>query len=291
MGKKLTEEQKAARKATRDANQRKKDEAYRLRLIEAEIENKRREIAMHPERIPTIQFEVGDRVTYGRHHKTEILEVFDNYTFYHIRNFGQHSVYGNLEDYEDFQYVFWHQLEPLRTKEKDDKISSFKQEERIRLSYYQSDISALIHCYYSGVDTNPDYQRGNVWNDDDKKSLLDSIFNNIDIGKFSFIKLDYDYARKYYLLEILDGKQRLLTLVDFFENRFKYNGRYFKDLSWKDQRHFRGYSISYGETRDIPTQTDRYEYFLKLNTGGKPVAESHLNKVREMWKNAKKESK
>ena len=34
-----------------------------------------------------------------------------------------------------------------------------------------------------------------------------------------------------------------------------------------------------------------YEYFLKLNTGGKPVEESHLNKVRELLNNAKKTNK
>ena len=38
---------------------------------------------------------------------------------------------------------------------------------------------------------NPDYQRGLVWDEENKTLLLNSIFNNIEIGKFSFIKLNY----------------------------------------------------------------------------------------------------
>ena len=79
---------------------------------------------------------------------------------------------------------------------------------------------------------NPDYQRDYVWELSDKQLLIDSIFNNIDIGKFAFIHLDYKTWNKTgYAYEILDGKQRLKTIIDFYENRFSYKGIYYNDLS------------------------------------------------------------
>ena len=64
--------------------------------------------------------------------------------------------------------------------------------------------------------------RGNVWDIEDKVKLIDSIFNNIDVGKFAFIKVPYkDNSPSY---ECLDGKQRVTALIEFYEGRFEYKG-------------------------------------------------------------------
>lgn len=294
--KKLTEEEKAARKIKRDANKKEKErleEIERKQICEEQaLQRNRESLEYYPDRNPTIFYKVGQRVEYGSHDKTEILEVIDDGKMYKIRNFGFHEVYGKSLPYDGTQYVLWHELNPLRTSEQKMAPPLFKKEEDIRISYYQNSISSILHRYHhSGVDINPDYQRGNVWEMEDKIKLLDSIFNNIDIGKFTFIELPYDRKRNTPHVEILDGKQRLMAIVDFYENRYKYNGYYFKDLHVNDQHHFRGYNTVFGDVMEYPTQDQKYEYFLKLNTGGKPVEESHLNKVRELLNNAKKTNK
>jgi uncharacterized protein with ParB-like and HNH nuclease domain len=68
---------------------------------------------------------------------------------------------------------------------------------------------------------NPDYQRDLVWSLEDKVNLIDSIYNDIEIGRFAFIKTDYsknnfDFDKDFYW-EILDGKQRISAIIDFFE--------------------------------------------------------------------------
>lgn len=71
----------------------------------------------------------------------------------------------------------------------------------------------------------PDYQRDYVWADKDKEYLLDSIFSKLDIGKFVLVEQDSKvWFETHNMYEILDGKQRLSTLVAFYENRIPYHG-------------------------------------------------------------------
>lgn len=120
-----------------------------------------------------------------------------------------------------------------------------------------------------------------MWDFDDKVKLIDSIFNNVDIGKFVLINRPYKTGQKSY--EILDGKQRLLALIEFFENRFEYKGVMFKDLSFTDKTHFENYSISWCDVKDEITKKQKYQYFLKLNIGGKPVDKKHIAMVQQLY--------
>ena len=69
-------------------------------------------------------------------------------------------------------------------------------------------------AYHRGLIDNPDYQRGYVWTLEDKQKLIQSIFNRADIGKFVFIE-DENYRE--YRLEVIDGKQRLRAILDYYE--------------------------------------------------------------------------
>lgn len=146
------------------------------------------------------------------------------------------------------------------------------------------DVSGLLSMVlsgYAGVDFTPDYQRDYVWTLEDKVKLIDSIFNNVTIGLFVFADLPYKDDDKQY--EVIDGKQRLTALVDFFEDRFQYNGVYFSELSDGDICHFESYGVSIGILKE-PTEKEKYAAFLAVNTLGKVMDESHLEGVREKYK-------
>jgi uncharacterized protein with ParB-like and HNH nuclease domain len=132
--------------------------------------------------------------------------------------------------------------------------------------------------YFFGVNFEPDYQRDYVWELEDKIALIDSIFNNVDIGKFAFIKKGYSED---YLYEVLDGKQRMRAILDFYEDRFQYKGFYYSDLSYEDQCHINYYNINVAEASEM-TKEQTLRYFLMLNTGGKQMAKEQLEKVRHM---------
>ena len=81
--------------------------------------------------------------------------------------------------------------------------------------------------------------------------------------------------------EILDGKQRLSTLIEFYENKLAYKGKYFNDLSGKDKGVFRNHMVSVAEVNETDKKTV-LKYFLMLNRTGKAMDKTHLKVVEDM---------
>lgn len=241
----------------------------------------------HIPKNPTYFHNVDDKVDYGNTKETTILEVIDGGLIYKIRCIFTKNNCGNLYDAEEEQYVSWLNV---RKKRNYDDIPIFKELQEIRLSFSQIDLSGLFtYKYHFGIDDNQDYQRGFVWKLEDKVSLIDSIFHNVDIGKFVLIHLPYDdkYKETRIGYEVLDGKQRINALCEFYEDRFQYNGKYFSELRPYDKSHFLSYGISFARCERI-TQQQKYRYFLKLNTGGKPMKKEQFEKVKGLLENSYK---
>lgn len=228
----------------------------------------------------TVFYDVGEKIIFGSHENAEILEIYAEHRVYKIRTYGNYNSYGKLEYREGMYIVSWLDIKKFRTEEQNSIIPVFSKKDDLNLQYYQSDISGLLNTHYNaGIDLEPDYQRGLIWTMEDKISLLDSIFNNIEIGKFVLIKTE-NCNTFYY--EMLDGKQRLTAIADFYENKYQYRGMYYKDLNWKDQNHFKQCTIAIANLHKNITQKQKYAYFLKVNTTGKVVDKEHLDYVRKL---------
>lgn len=239
--------------------------------LNRELKRLREDYYLIPE--PTYMFNVGDEVSIGNLRDCKVEEVVDGGKIYLINFTNYNHNYGNpILTPNTKQYWAW-----LDVRKKNNNTTSFIKNRELRLNYMQMQISSIFSkVYYFGVDFEPEYQRDYVWNLEDKISLIDSIFNGIDIGKFVFIKrgiLDP--------YEILDGKQRITALKDFYEDKFKYNGVYFSDLSKGDQNYIENYAVSIAEIDNIDKETT-LRYFLKLNTCGKVMDKEHLDNVRKM---------
>lgn len=218
---------------------------------------------------PTRTFDVGEEVEFGAHQNVVIAEKTDDNLMYLVHSKTSKS------------WIFWLDMFKKRKPESFAALPQFTVKDDMRLQFYQSRISSFnTHIYHFGVDINPEYQRELVWELEDKQKLIDSIFKNVDIGKFVFIRRNYDASKNPtpHFFEILDGKQRLTAIKEFWEDRFQYNGFYYSELHPYDQSHFDGYLISMAEVTE-PTKEQIYRYFLRLNTAGKPIEQSHLDKV------------
>lgn len=228
---------------------------------------------------PTRQFEVGDVVIYGRWENATVLEKIDSGKFYLIG--------GEVDEGRDGikkrkTYVCWHDI----ILERKNNPCVFRKDDNIHMQYGQTTLDSLLHkVYQPGVDFDVDYQRDYVWTLEDKVALIDSIMENADIGKFAFIRRDYAREKRPNgkLYEILDGKQRLSTLVEFFEDRFEYKGLKFSQMSQQDKWHFESYSVNYADI-DGTTYTRKQilELFYRLNKHGKIMEQKHLERVKRM---------
>lgn len=227
---------------------------------------------------PTYCFKIGDKVSYGHFQDCTIEEVLYDGKVYGLRCISTESKYGKTYEEEVYRIATWVKVRPLT-----DGKSAFSKNQNIRINFIDSTVESLIHKYYAfGIDMSPEYQRGYVWDLQDKQLLIDSIFNNIDIGKFAFIHLDdKKYIETGNNYEILDGKQRLSSIIDFYENRYPYNEFYFNDLSTKDKNVFLNHHIVQGEVEDADKNTV-LKYFLMLNRTGKSMEQSQLEKVEKL---------
>ena len=70
----------------------------------------------------------------------------------------------------------------------------------------------------SKYNLNPHYQRRSIWSDEKKSFLMDSIFKNYPMPPI-FLHQRIDNASGKTSYDVIDGKQRLTTIVDFIEGR------------------------------------------------------------------------
>lgn len=74
------------------------------------------------------------------------------------------------------------------------------------------------------IDFDPSYQRkGRRWSTSDKQYLIDSILNGFDVPKFYFADFTYTTSKlneKKTSYAVIDGKQRLEAIFDFFDDEF-----------------------------------------------------------------------
>jgi len=232
-------------------------------------------------------WKVGDRVKWGGHPNTEVLEVFDGGKFYYVRAWGTYSEYGRPVEREQFHVSEWTELFPDRSREECSLIPSFIDNTDIDLNYSHMSIDSCISTYYHfGINMNPEYQRDYVWNDEDRVELIDSIFCNRNIGTYVLIHMGYGEGCGY---EILDGKQRIRALLDFYEDKFTYKGRMYSELRPGDQHHFDSFAFPRAEVRArqgdglVPLEM-KIKIFLHVNNTGKVMDKEHLEKVKAMLK-------
>ncbi len=225
---------------------------------------------------PTRFFNVGDQVRIGALENVTITEVLFDGLGYYIHYDYMGESYGRPDRKTGNGLWAWTEVFPINCRSKEEPL---KIKDDIQIRMYNTTLDSLIHkVYNSGVDFNPDYQRDLVWTQEQKIALIDSIFNNVDIGKFTFIK--HEYSRDFFY-EILDGKQRLSTLCEYYEDRFAWKGKYFSELHGLDAHHFTGFSVAYGEVGEISEQ-QIYKLFIKMNTSGTPISQDHLQRIKSL---------
>ena len=272
----LTQEQKSKRSENKRLKKEKQEAKREQDHREASIVQIRAEFIPPPTRI----FALHEKVKFGGHQETEIIEIFDNGIFYEVLCTG--VVPRDQQNAGSPIYVK-HMVEWLSLFKITTNTEVLSKKNDFNLRYMQQTIESLLHrTYHFGVDFNAKYQRELVWTNEDKVLLIDSIMVRRDIGKFLFTKLPYEDGGPY--LQIVDGKQRLTTICDYYTDKFKWKERFYSELSIFDRRQFTDKTVNVGEVDNMP-KTDILKLFLFVNDTGKPISKSHLEKVKKMLEN------
>ncbi|MFA6199288.1 MAG: DUF262 domain-containing protein [Bacteroidales bacterium] len=126
-----------------------------------------------------------------------------------------------------------------------------------------------------------EYQRDFCWTTEQNQALIGSIYKRTHIGAI-LVRKRWDDAKNDLVFDIVDGKQRLNAIIQFYNNVYPDSqGNYFRDFSGRAQRDFEDFSkLSFGEIGEGITDQQVIEIFLNINTAGVKMDESHLEKVK-----------
>lgn len=131
-------------------------------------------------------------------------------------------------------------------------------------------------------------QRDLVWSQTQKESLIISMLKRIQISNFCGVVIYDKDTTSDKLLRIVDGKQRLTTIISFFSNEFPItvNGEqyFYNDLDQRAKNQFRNTSLVFDLVYDFndgvePPLTDEQliRWFEFVNFNGTPQDIEHLN--------------
>ena len=131
-------------------------------------------------------------------------------------------------------------------------------------------VSSLIMRYDDGdLIIDIDYQRGDVWDLRRASKLIESVSLNLPLPIFYTFETQQQS-------ELIDGKQRFLSLLKFINGEYKLlglkelknlNGKRFKDLTREEQRVIKNHKLHIFTTK-ADSEEAKYEIFERLNTGG-----------------------
>ena len=143
------------------------------------------------------------------------------------------------------------------------------------------------------IDLNPKFQRRNVWNDEKRSTLIESIYLGYPVPPI--VLAEKINQKGQYM--VVDGKQRLSALAGFLspddhiywnKNKLvdlkiltKFNGKNYEELCLdKDfERRFQNVSIRVEMLKNIPNNDIMYDIFYRLNTSSTLLSTQDLRQV------------
>lgn len=170
----------------------------------------------------------------------------------------------------------------IKMSDKSEADAQIKENQK-KIDYDTKDytLELLINKFNAGDFFIPKYQRNYIWKDKNKNLFLESIFLGLPIP-FMFLA-DCSDGRQ----EIIDGAQRMQTVVDFFNNKIrltgmekltKLNGFTYNDLSEAQKRKFKNKSLRVIVLEEDTPDSARQDLFYRINTTGVKANDSEVRR-------------
>lgn len=138
----------------------------------------------------------------------------------------------------------------------------------------------------SELELTPKFQRRDVWTDKARSYLMDTIIRGKPVPKL-YMRQDVNPRSRRTKREIVDGQQRLRTVLSFVRDGFKGNrahhealrGKYFSELDKDTQLEILRYEFSVDLLQDMP-DSEIYDLFACINTYAETLKPQELRNAK-----------
>lgn len=203
-------------------------------------------------------------------------------------------------DFENVEDIFDINTQLAENAEIDDEISASSEEKRTLLEKTKivKQTWSILEIYQKvqskKLVLDPNYQRNVIWKADKKGAFIESLYMGILIPPIYVVEIPSDNILDGASYEVVDGKQRLTTILEFVGNKFTLTSRsleYYKD--WFSNKNFSEIQSEYSEltnemlssvldiyviTANSPEFT-KYDIFSRLNKGSEPLKVNEIRKA------------
>lgn len=157
-------------------------------------------------------------------------------------------------------------------------------------------VETIVNQIENGnIDLDPKFQRRNAWNDEKRSRLIESLVIGVPVPEI--VLAEHPERRKSFL--VIDGKQRLLTILGFVKpevvywdrsrltrlraredlNRITYE-EMCTDAKWEDElRSLMNSSIRCTVVSNFHSNDVLYDIFYRINSGSEPLSTQELRQV------------
>lgn len=161
----------------------------------------------------------------------------------------------NFQDIEKFPNIYYHVDVPIE--------------------YIPDEIERYIKEY--NLNINPDFQRDYVWNEYQKSKYMEFLLKEPMSGKEIYFNHPNWMGSFQGEMLLIDGKQRLSAVLDFFDNKFKVYDFYFKEY----KGHIPFICLSFNVMK-LKTRKEILQWYLDFNSGGTYHTKDEIDKVKQL---------
>lgn len=133
---------------------------------------------------------------------------------------------------------------------------------------YEDNEELGVVAFGGKLDVRPPYQREFIYKDKQRDAVIDTVMKGYPLNVM------YWAAQQGGACEVIDGQQRTISLCQYVEGDFAFEGRYFHNLQSDEQDRILTYSLSIYLCSG--TDSEKLEWFKTINIAGEELTNQEL---------------
>ncbi|EEN5590961.1 DUF262 domain-containing protein [Salmonella enterica subsp. enterica serovar Mountpleasant] len=132
---------------------------------------------------------------------------------------------------------------------------------------YEDNDESGVFGFGGKLNIRPPYQREFVYKDKQREAVIDTVMKGFPLNTMYWAVTDDGF-------EIIDGQQRTVSICQYVNGDFSFNGRYFHNLQRDEQEAFLTYELTVYQCKG--SDSEKLNWFRTINIAGEKLTDQEL---------------